>query len=95
VRIWTLHLDMNHDGVTTLHDMALILKSLFFYPGDLILKFVVGTELGNFLELSAADYGGMTSGTVSMFFYFMVFAFISQAKEDLKRGFDEISKRKK
>jgi len=87
-------LDVNHDGTTTLHDMTLLLRSLFFYPGDFILKYVVGTELGKFLELSAEDYGGYTSGTLSFFCYFMVFAIMSQIRDDLKRGFSEISKRK-
>lgn len=90
----TIKLDMNHDGATTLHDMTLLLRALFFYPGDLILKFVVGTELGNFWQLSSEDYGGYTSGTLSFFCFFMLFAILSQIRDDLKRGFSEISKRK-
>lgn len=85
---------MEPDGLTTLHEVALLLKSLYFYPGDFILKYVIGSDLGNFLELSVEDFGGVTSGTLSFFCYFMVYAIISQVREDLKRGFDEIGKRK-
>jgi|GEM_PF-6794942 len=85
---------MEPDGLTTLHEVALLLKSLYFYPGDFILKYVIGSDLGNFLDLSVEDFGGVTSATLSFFCYFMLYAIISQIREDLKRGFDEIGKRK-
>ena len=65
MRDWTLGWDMNHDGVTTITDIALFLKSLFFYPGDLILEKLIGSGFGQFFEMTHEWYGGFLSGFTS------------------------------
>lgn len=66
MRNWNLRRDMNFDGNFTISDVKLFAESVYFYPGDLIIKLINGTEIGAFLEISHKNYGGMLSALLSL-----------------------------
>lgn len=74
-RDWKIGMDMNGDGVFTISDVWELLYSLFYYPGDYVVQTLIGTELGKFLEISAASYGGIVSFVLSLIVWGPVFIF--------------------
>ena len=69
MRDWNINLDLNYDGFTSITDIRLLAKSLFQYPGDFVVKNTIGTDLGNFLELTTYDFGGSFSTLISVVFW--------------------------
>ena len=65
MRQWNFDADMNHDGIVTISDVFLWFQWLYFYPGDFLLNILIGTDIGQFLELSPRDFGRIGSGVVS------------------------------
>ncbi len=77
-RLWQFRSDMNADGATTISDVWEWFVWLYFYPGDLLIRWLVGSAAGRFFELTAKSYGGLFSGIVSGVFWFVVLvAFLS------------------
>ena len=72
-RMPSLVADMNYDGVVTISDVGLWVKWLVDYPGDFLILAMIGTDLGNFLEVSSSDYGGFFSGAVAVFIMITLF----------------------
>ncbi len=73
---WHFAWDFNTDGAITISDVGLWLKWLFFLPGDTTAYFLVGTALGNFMELGAQSYGSVGSGVLSAFAWFIGYVFL-------------------
>ena len=69
VRNWHFRRDMNFDGHFTISDVWLFANSVYFYPGDFIIKSAIGTGIGKFFELSHKQYGGMLSAFISFVFW--------------------------
>ena len=65
--------DMNHDGVVSMTDVGLWLQWLFFLPGDLATLVVLGTPVGDFLEISLDSLQGWGSGFLSLCVWYVVF----------------------
>jgi hypothetical protein len=81
MRLWEFREDMNGDGAVTISDVALWLKWIFFYPGDLIVAGLIGTPAGNFLELRPSDFGGGWSFTLSLVSWLLAFVCLAVAAE--------------
>lgn len=78
-RDWGLRWDMTGDGAFTISDVYLLLISLFFYPGDVVVYALLGSSVGNFFEMTAASYGGGFSFLVSILFWLVVFLIVSSS----------------
>lgn len=74
-RQWAFKSDMNGDGIYTIRDVWAIAVWLFFYPGDLLIYFLLHhmewlanmlRGASEFLEVSAIGYGGIVSFLVSL-----------------------------
>jgi len=70
-RVLQIGWDMNRDGQVTISDVPLWFSWLFFLPGDLVLLLLLGTTVGNFLEISRASLGGFGSGILSVLFVWL------------------------
>ncbi len=57
-RQWEFLADMNYDGAITVSDVGLWAKWFMHYPGDYLISKMIGTDFGNFFEVSSSDYGG-------------------------------------
>jgi hypothetical protein len=70
-RLWNFVADMNGDGAVTLWDLPLWRDWLFYYPGDLLIAFVLRylPTWAVFLEWNASAYGGTFSGVMSFLFW--------------------------
>ena len=80
---WNPIRDMNRDGAFTISDIFQWLGYLFHSSGDFLIFLLMGSpELAQFLEISAASYGGFLSGLVSAFIWFAAFAIIGIAQAD-------------
>lgn len=83
-RMWGFVSDMNRSGTTTISDVWLWFKWLYFYPGDLVVSILINNKLkelsdiGNFFELSVSSYGDVFSGVVSFMCWFVVFVCLMQ-----------------
>ena len=66
---------MNGDTLFTIYDIWLLLKQLFFLPGDSLLWLILVKvpSLGTFLELSTANSQGFLSGAISAIFWVVFF----------------------
>jgi hypothetical protein len=87
MRLWEFREDMNGDGAVTITDVGLWLKWFFFYPGDLIVAGLIGTPVGNFLELRPSDFGGgwsFTLSLVSWLFAFVCLAVVAEWSKELE-----------
>ena len=62
---WNFAKDMNHDGQFTISDIWPMVEYVLFLPGDGVIYALLGTGVGNFLEISAKSYGGWWSGIFS------------------------------
>lgn len=71
-RQWAFVADMNRDGLITISDVGLWFKWLYFYPGDFLISGAGGTALGQFLELNGNSFGGVGSGVISIFVWFII-----------------------
>jgi hypothetical protein len=62
-----LRLDVNDDGQFTISDVPVWLVEAFFLPGDWLIwaTLTYAAPVARFLELGAADYGSVLSGSVS------------------------------
>ena len=67
MRDWNLRWDMTGDGAFTISDVAALLTSLYHYPGDALLRSLIGTGVGDFLELTSEHYGGFGSAFFASF----------------------------
>ncbi len=87
MRDWVFKADMNIDGTFTISDIYLFLKSLYFYPGDYLIRFLSNNDVGKFLEISIQDYGGFMSGFFSFFawayFLFLLYALFKEVSSKL------------
>jgi hypothetical protein len=72
---WRLQVmtDMNHDGVVSIADVGLWLQWLFFLPGDLATLVVLGTPVGDFLEITMGSLQGWGSGFLSLCVWYVMF----------------------
>jgi len=84
MRDWILRQDMNFDGVFTISDVWLFLKSLYFYPGDYLIKIIINTDIGNFFEFSGNDYGGTFSGIISFIAWLFIICILFGIKETIR-----------
>jgi hypothetical protein len=71
---WRLQVrsDMNLDGVVTISDAWLWAKWAYFLPGDMFALVLLGTPVGNFLEINITSLEGIGSGVLSFFFWFVL-----------------------
>ena len=72
MRQWTFRQDFNNDGIFTISDVFGILQSIFLYPGDFMISYMLNTKLGPFFELSKNDYGGDFSFALSFLGWFLI-----------------------
>ena len=72
MRQWTFKADINNDGLFTISDVWDILYSIFYYPGDFLISYMLNTKLGPFFELSTNDYGRDFSFFLSMLGWFII-----------------------
>jgi hypothetical protein len=58
---------MNQSGSITISDFWLWCKWIYFYPGDLIVYYLMNgaSSVGQFFDISYASYGGVLSNFVS------------------------------
>lgn len=63
-RDWSLSWDMNGDGGFSITDIGMLLKSVFYMPGDFILSHM-GSWLTTFFEVTPDAFGGGMSGFIS------------------------------
>jgi hypothetical protein len=72
---WRLQVrsDMNLDGVVTISDVLLWAKWAYFLPGDVFVLVLLGTPVGDFLEINITSLEGIGSGVLSFFFWFVLF----------------------
>lgn len=77
-RQWSFVADMNHSGSITISDVWLWVKWLYFYPGDGFVYFLINKTpaIGNFFEFTYSSYGGVFSGIISFFIWFIALAII-------------------
>jgi hypothetical protein len=83
-RNWDMAWDMNRDGAFTITDIQLLLKSIYFYPGDYVVSLVGPTALGRFLEMTPLSYGGWGSGVVSFFCWLLVLVMVLGVVEEFR-----------
>jgi hypothetical protein len=63
---WHFAIDMNGDGVFTLDDVWLMVKYIYFAPGDLLIfGHMVDPDLPTLFELDASWLYGWASGVIS------------------------------
>jgi hypothetical protein len=76
---WQFSWDMNGDGVITISDTWLLLKWLFFAPGDyLLLWFMqVVPQAAIYFEVTPASLFGLGSGVLSFFCWMIPILWIS------------------
>ncbi len=65
--------DMNLDGVVSVSDVGLWLEWLYFLPGDLAVLALLGTPVGDFLEITLGSMQGIGSGVLSFCVWLVVF----------------------
>jgi hypothetical protein len=66
-RQWAFVADMNYSGATTISDVWLWIKWLYFLPGDFAIKMLVeSSHIGPFFEMTYDNYGGLLAGTLSL-----------------------------
>jgi hypothetical protein len=66
-------MDMNHDGIVSIADVGLWLQWLFFMPGDLATLVLLGTPIGDFLEITSGSLQGWGSGFLSFCVWYVAF----------------------
>jgi hypothetical protein len=99
-RQWHFVTDMNHDGVTTISDISLWMKWLYFYPGDWLLQALMKAlpDLTTFLEVSKESYGGFLSGLISFFAWIFILSMLAgitvAVVETTKDGIDFARRRR-
>lgn len=99
-RQWHFVTDMNHDGVTTISDISLWIKWLYFYPGDWLLQasMKAAPDLTTFLEVSQESYGGFLSGFISFFAWVLILSILAGVTvavvETTKDGIDFAKRRR-
>ena len=71
---WHLAQDMNGDGATTISDVWLWFKYIFFAPGDWLFLIIMtkATGLALFLEMSPQMLYGGLSGTLSAIVWLVI-----------------------
>ncbi len=82
-RQWSFVTDMNYSGSVTISDIWLWFKWIYFYPGDGVIYFLVNkaSSIGNFLEISYADYGGVLSGIISFIVWIVILGMIGAVSD--------------
>ncbi len=75
-----IRFDGNLDGVVTISDITGLIKTLFFYPGDMFIAAMHGTTLGNFFEISWLSCGGFFSVLTSVLAWLIVWIGLFFAK---------------
>jgi hypothetical protein len=78
-RDWGLVADMNADGIVSVSDVWLWIKSAFFYPGDVVV-FVFGnlSEYSRqFFEITNQSFGGWFSALFSVAAWLLLFKLVS------------------
>ena len=84
---WHFAADMNGDGVFTITDVWLMVKYVYFAPGDLIIfAHLSDRELPTLFELDANWLCGWTSGVISGVIWFMVLGIIGATTQAISRG---------
>lgn len=91
MRDWVLKKDMNFDGVFTISDIWLFIKSLYFYPGDYFIQYLLNTDFGLFFEFTSNNYGGFTSGLVSLLAWIFIISFPFGMVEPVREKLNEFS----
>ena len=86
---------MNNDGLFTISDIWEIIISIFFYPGDLMILFILDTKLEVFFEVAGKDYSGTLSFFVSLVTWCTLYALTigsSHFNHDRREneGFDQV-----
>ena len=85
-RQWSFVADMNGDYATTISDVWLWIKWIYFYPGDLLMYGVMEwtTPLAVFFEMGYDSFGGVASGVISFVAWATMLSVVSTV-DDLKR----------
>ena len=95
-RLWKFVADMNGDGAVTFRDLPLWRDWIFYYPGDLLIAFVIKylPSLAAFLQWDVSTYGGVFSAVISFLFWPVIVVVLSTKKEDshFKKKFAEQSR---
>ena len=70
---WYFSSDMNQDGLFTIADIGLMLKYVFFAPGDFLILAIlrVSPEFSQFFEMSLASVDGWLSIIFTFFLWTM------------------------
>ena len=78
-RKWVFVADMNYNGSITISDVWLWFKWLYFYPGDVLIYFLVNStpSIRHFFEITSSSYGGVFSGIVSYVIWILSIGFIA------------------
>ena len=79
---WNFAKDMNHDGQFTISDIWPMVEYVLFLPGDGVVYALLGTGVGNFLELSAKSYGGWWSGIFSALTWMIALGILAALGEE-------------
>ena len=74
-RPWHFAWDMNADGLFTISDVWLLIKQVFYLPGDSLLFLILVERPGTatFLELSTANSHGFLTGVDSAISWIVLF----------------------
>ena len=73
MRQWTWTPDMTGDGIITIRDVWAWVIWLYFYPGDLVIYYMLSNKrLAQFLELTPDHYSGGASGLISFVAWFIL-----------------------
>jgi hypothetical protein len=92
-RPWKFVADMNGDGDVTFRDIGLWRDWIFYYPGDLLVAFVIKylPTWPTFLEWDASTYGGAFSGVMSFLFWpvIVVVAYTSSGDEHFHNKYND------
>ena len=75
---WYFALDMNGDGIFTIDDVWLMVKYVYFAPGDLVIfAHMADPDLPTLVEVDASWLYGWTSGVISALVWFIVLGTIA------------------
>jgi hypothetical protein len=83
---WHFAADMNGDGIFTISDVWLMVKYVYFAPGDLVIfAHLSDRELPTLFELDASWLYGWTSGVISGLVWFIVLGIIGATTAQCRR----------
>lgn len=77
-RQWHFVADMDKSGLTTISDVWLWIFWLYYYPGDLIIYFIINKlpAIAQFFEITARSYSSFLSGFFSGIVWLIMMAIV-------------------